>query len=79
MKVLAVSYGKNAVGVNSKGVANTGRRSAPAGAVLAPGYSTAKKEPDRTGLCVGNDNTCGARQAKGTEWCAGHLRSRGEL
>ena len=78
MKVLAVSYGKNAVNVNSKGVPDTGRRSVPKGAVAVGGYTTTKK-PDRTGLCIGNDNSCGARQAKGTEWCAGHLRSRGEL
>lgn len=28
----------------------------------------------RDGRCVGNDNTCGAFQAKGTAYCAGHLR-----
>ena len=30
-------------------------------------------------LCTANDDSCGARRAKGTEFCAGHLRSRGEL
>lgn len=36
-----------------------------------------RKRPDWA--CTGNDNTCGARKANGTEFCAGHLRSRGEL
>lgn len=31
--------------------------------------------PDRSKLCIGNDDTCGARRAKGTEYCIGHLRS----
>lgn len=41
-------------------------------------YSRPRKymlPPDRTGLCAGNDDTCGARRAKGTEYCIGHLRS----
>lgn len=33
----------------------------------------------REGKCIGNDNTCGARKAKGTEHCVGHLRGLGLL
>ena len=40
-------------------------------------YKAPPSRPDT--LCTGNDNTCGARKANGTEFCVGHLRSRGEL
>ena len=33
----------------------------------------------RGSLCMGADDTCGARKAKGTDLCAGHLRSAGLL
>jgi hypothetical protein len=32
--------------------------------------------PSRDGFCRENDDTCKARQAKGTDYCIGHLRSR---
>jgi hypothetical protein len=35
--------------------------------------------PDRTHNCIGNDGTCGAFKAKGTDYCAGHLRSQGVI
>lgn len=35
--------------------------------------------PSREGRCKGNDNSCKAYAAKGTEYCAGHLRSLGLL
>lgn len=28
--------------------------------------------------CIGNDDTCEAPKAKGTDYCIGHLRSQGE-
>ena len=36
-------------------------------------------DTSRDGFCVAKENTCRARKAKGTDYCAGHLRSRGEL
>lgn len=39
----------------------------------------ALKAKEREGKCIGNDNTCGARKAKGTDWCVGHMRSLGLL
>ena len=32
----------------------------------------------RGNFCSANDDTCGGRKAKGTDYCMGHLRSRGE-
>lgn len=46
-----------------------------AGAFRVSQSSHAAYVSPRKGLCIGNDNTCGARQAKGTAYCAGHLRS----
>jgi hypothetical protein len=39
----------------------------------------ALKAKEREGKCIGNDDTCGARKAKGTDWCVGHMRSLGLL
>jgi hypothetical protein len=39
----------------------------------------ALKAQQREGRCIGNDDTCGARKAKGTDWCVGHMRSLGLL
>lgn len=39
----------------------------------------ALKAREREGKCLGNDDTCGARKAKGTDYCVGHLRSMGLL
>lgn len=38
-----------------------------------------KHAAERAGKCIGNDDTCGARRAKGTEYCVGHMRSLGLL
>jgi hypothetical protein len=32
--------------------------------------------PSRDGFCRANEDSCKARQAKGTEFCYGHLRSQ---
>ncbi len=81
MKRIAVGYGKDAVSIYNGGVQDTSRRSVAVSAVPMPGANIvpAPAKKDRSGLCMGNDDTCGARRAKGTEWCAGHLRSKGEL
>lgn len=31
----------------------------------------------RGNFCAANDDTCEGRKAKGTDYCMGHLRSRG--
>lgn len=46
---------------------------------LRPAAQEAARKKQREGMCIGNDDTCGARRAKGTEYCAGHLRSLGLL
>jgi hypothetical protein len=33
----------------------------------------------RGNFCAANDDTCEGRKAKGTDYCMGHLRSRGEV
>ena len=87
MSQLAVSYGSNAVPVNNGGVQPDMTRAA-AGAVPSPGSGINLEpeieqvfeiDPERIGFCQGNAGTCRARPAKGTEWCVGHLRSRGEF
>ena len=82
MSQLAVSYGRNAVQANSGGI-KPGVSVAATGAVASPGsgvsLETETVDDTRDGFCQGNDGTCRARAAKGTEWCVGHLRSRGEL
>lgn len=40
---------------------------------------TGNNEPTRDTFCVANDDTCKGRRAKGTEYCAGHLRSQGVI
>ena len=32
----------------------------------------------RGNFCAANEDTCEGRKAKGTDYCMGHLRSRGE-
>jgi hypothetical protein len=32
----------------------------------------------RGNFCAANEDTCTGRKAKGTDYCMGHLRSRGE-
>jgi len=32
----------------------------------------------RGNFCAANDDTCTGRKARGTDYCMGHLRSRGE-
>lgn len=45
-----------------------------AGTSLAP-FSGVAYERDSDDFCRAKDNTCGARKAKGTDYCVGHLRS----
>lgn len=46
-----------------------------AGAKLAP---PSGPYLGRGNFCAANDDTCTGRKAKGTNYCMGHLRSRGE-
>ena len=88
MKHIAVGYGQNAVPLHHNAAKQDNRVSVARGAIRMAGSAPAPI-PDpviedteissRGNLCVGNNDTCGARRAKGTEWCVGHLRSRGEI
>lgn len=51
----------------------SGTRPSAQTASSRPAFSTAEYERDSK--CAGNDNTCLANRAKGTPYCAGHLRS----
>lgn len=88
MKQIAVGYGKNAVPLHNNAAKQDNRITVARGAVPMAGSApaptpapieTEPEIPSRGNLCCGNNDTCGARRAKGTEWCVGHLRSRGEL
>lgn len=83
MRQIAVSYGSNAV--PAMGGESSGRVQHNGVAVLMPGSGTAlptKTVVDKHIGCAGTTKIgepCKARPANGTNWCAGHLRSRGEL
>lgn len=79
MGKVSVNYGTSAIGVTG-GVTDLTRRHVTAGSVPVPGSGVALEptvsvNDQRDGFCEGNDGTCRARPAKGTEWCIGHLRS----
>lgn len=84
MRRIAVSYGSNAVPVMG-GTVNPNRVQHQSAAVPMPG--SGMNLPTETPVekyvgCSGITKfgePCKARTAKGTEWCVGHLRSRGEL
>ena len=84
MKAIAVSYGTNAVPVMGGNV-DSSRIKHQNSAVPMPGSGSAL--PTVTSIdehigCAGVTKVgepCKARPANGTGWCAGHLRSRGEL
>lgn len=88
MSQIAVSWGRNAVPAYG-GDSDPSRIQASHGAVPAPGsgsslptesevIASVRERPSCAGTTK-NGSDCGAPPAKGTEWCAGHLRSRGEL
>lgn len=82
MSQLAISYGQNAVPAMS-GSADSSRIKHATSAVPAIGSGVNLPTiSDAISGCHGVTKTgdsCNARPAKGTEWCVGHLRSRGEL
>lgn len=81
MSQLAVSYGANAVPAMG-GTTDSSRVKHQAAAVPAIGSGFSLPTEIEHDGCAGTNKTgepCGARPAKGTEWCVGHLRSRGEL
>jgi hypothetical protein len=47
----------------------------PSGQTASSRLAFSTAEYERDSKCVGNDNTCLANRAKGTPYCAGHLRS----
>ena len=84
MSQLAVSYGTNAVPAMG-GTTDSSRIKFQNSVVpaIGSGYNlatetTVEKHIGCSGITkVGEP--CKARPARGTDWCAGHLRSRGEL
>lgn len=82
MSQLAVSYGTNAVPAMG-GTTDSSRIRFQNAAVPAIGSgSSLPTVAQAVDGCAGfnkSGESCGARPAKGTEWCVGHLRSRGEL
>ena len=84
MKQIAVGYGANSVPVMG-GTTDTSRVQHKGVAVLMPGSGAAlptKTSVDKHIGCSGMTKVgepCKARPANGTNWCVGHLRSRGEL
>jgi hypothetical protein len=79
---LAVSYGANAVPAMG-GTTDSSRVRFQNAATPAIGSgSSLPTVVQVVGGCADTNKAgepCGARPAKGTEWCVGHLRSRGEL
>jgi hypothetical protein len=81
---LAVSYGANAVPAMG-GTTDSSRIKFQNAAVpaIGSGYAlTAETVVDKHIGCAGVTKVgepCKARKANGTDWCVGHLRSRGEL
>lgn len=76
---VGVNYGRVGVPVYG-GPSGSNRLSAVGGARPVPGSGHSlptEHENPREGFCRANDNTCGARKAKGTDLCIGHLRSSG--
>lgn len=64
--------GETAIENNTQGVSELADSYMP----YVPPPSLRPRDPS---LCHGNEYTCGARKANGTEFCAGHLRSAGLL
>ena len=84
MSQLAVSYGANAVPAMS-GTTDSSRIKFQNAAVpaIGSGFNLATETViEKLVGCSGITKIgepCKARPARGTDWCVGHLRSRGEL
>lgn len=84
MRQIAVGYGSNAIPAMGGDMA-TGRTQHQVAAIPMPGSGAAlptETVVDKHVGCAGMTKVgepCRARPANGTNWCAGHLRSRGEL
>jgi len=84
LRQVAISYGSNAVPVMGGDTSSTRVRHQNV-AVPSPGSGASlptKTIVDEHIGCSGMTKLgepCRARPANGTSWCAGHLRSRGEL
>lgn len=81
MSQLAISYGSNAVPAMG-GSADSSRIKHATSAVPAIGSGVNLPTVSDIEGCHGvtkHGESCNARPAKGTDWCVGHLRSRGEL
>jgi len=84
LRQIAVSYGSNATPVMG-GSTNSSRVQHQVAATPMPGSGASlptKTVVDKHIGCSGITKAgepCRARKANGTDWCVGHLRSRGEL
>ncbi len=84
MRQIAISYGANAVPA-SGGVTDSSRIQHQSSAVPAIGSGAALPTETIVDTHIGCSGMtkvgepCKARPARGTDWCVGHLRSRGEI
>jgi hypothetical protein len=60
-------YGVPVQGIRPSAEVPGSRQAPPSGPYLGRGN-----------FCAANEDTCTGRKAKGTDYCMGHLRSRGE-
>ena len=60
-------YGEPISGIRPSAEIPGSRQAPPSGPYLGRGN-----------FCAANEDTCTGRKAKGTDYCMGHLRSRGE-
>ena len=60
-------YGEPVSGIRPSAEIPGSRQAPPSGPYLGRGN-----------FCATNEDTCTGRKAKGTDYCMGHLRSRGE-
>jgi hypothetical protein len=60
-------YGVPVQGIRPSAEVPGSRQAPPSGPYLGRGN-----------FCAANDDTCTGRKARGTDYCMGHLRSRGE-
>ena len=84
MGQLAVSYGANAIPAmgGSPDLSRIKHKNSAVPAIGSGASLPTESVVDRHTGCAGMTKVgepCRARKANGTDWCVGHLRSRGEL
>lgn len=84
MRQIAIGYGSNAIPATGGSLDSSRVQfQNPAVPAIGSGFALATETViDKHIGCSGMTKIgepCKARPARGTEWCAGHLRSRGEI